>query len=311
MFIVFDYQKQKLRKIILQPDKNQYFFFPELLLLIQFIHKLSGKGTLLLLPSINKEMKLKVLIIEDEEPAADRLKKMITQLDPEIEIQKVIVSIKSAVEYLKENIAPDLIFLDIHLADGSSFEIFSQVHVNSPIIFTTAYDEFALNAFKLKSIDYLLKPIKSTELSSALNKFSDMFGKTQNGSMDYQKLIDLIPKEKPEFKKRLLVRYGDLFKMIHMEDASYFYTENKITYVCTKQNMKYAIDNTLDEMEKMLEPREFFRINRQFIVGINSIEKMVAVSKSRVKLFLKPPTEYDTIASTDRSSAFKKWLGGE
>jgi two-component system response regulator LytT len=256
-------------------------------------------------------MKLKVLIIEDEEPAAERLKKMITQLDPEIEIQKVIVSIKSAVEYLKENIAPDLIFLDIHLADGSSFEIFNQVHVNSPIIFTTAYDEFALNAFKLKSVDYLLKPIKSTELSSALNKYSDMFGKSQNGSMDYQKLIDLIPKEKPEFKKRLLVRYGDLFKMIPMEDASYFYTENKTSYVCTKQNMKYAIDNTLDEMEKMLEPKEFFRINRQFIVSIGSIEKMVAVSKSRVKLFLKPPTEHDTIASTDRSSNFKKWLGEE
>ena len=256
-------------------------------------------------------MKLKVLIIEDEEPAAGRLKKLIAQVDPEIEVQRIIVGVKSAVEYLEEHISPDLIFLDIHLADGSSFEIFKQVQINSPIIFTTAYDEFALNALKLKSLDYLLKPIKLTELSSALNKYKEVYGKQNNNIPEYLKLIELTSKEKLEYKKRLLVRYRDLFKMIPIDDAAYFLTENKITCLCLKQNLKYAIDYTLDELEKILEPKEFFRINRQFIISIGCIDKMVAVSKSRVQLTLKPPTQHETIASTDRSSAFKKWLAGE
>src|SRR6185369_5667117 len=147
-------------------------------------------------------MKIKVIIIEDEEPAAERLRKILLQIDPEIEIQKIIVSIKSAVDYLKENVSPDLIFMDIHLADGSSFEIFKQIHVSSPIIFTTAYDEFALNAFKLNSVDYLLKPIKTSDLTSALNKYDEIYGQKKNNSPDYQKLLALIQKEKTEFKKR-------------------------------------------------------------------------------------------------------------
>jgi DNA-binding LytR/AlgR family response regulator len=252
-------------------------------------------------------MKIKALIIEDEEPAAERLKKLIAEADPEIEITEIIVSIRSAVNYLAKN-TPDLIFLDIHLADGESFEIFNQATVTSPIIFTTAYDQFALRAFKLNSLDYLLKPVKPEELQSALKKFRNFYAENNQPGLDYAKLAELLSKEKSEYKKRLLIRYGDLFKTIDIKDASYFYSENKISYVCTKQNARYALDNTLDELEKLLEPKEFFRINRQFIVGIDSIEKMIAVSKSRVKLSLNPPTEQETIVSTERSPDFKKWL---
>lgn len=255
-------------------------------------------------------MKLRALIIEDEEPAAERLKKLIFQADPEIEITDVIVSIRSAVSYLKEN-TPDLIFLDIHLADGESFEIFRQVNVKSPIIFTTAYDEFALQAFKLNSIDYILKPVKQEELVAALTKFKNLYTAKKETAVDYQKLADLIAGEKTGYKKRLLIRYGDLLKTIEIKDAAYFYSENKISYVATKQGARYALDNTLDELEKMLEPKEFFRINRQFIVGVDAIDKMLAVSKSRVKLTLKPPSDQETIVSTERSPEFKKWLAGE
>jgi len=252
-------------------------------------------------------MKIKALIIEDEEPAAERLKKLIAEADPEIEISEIIVSVRSAINYLSKN-KPDLIFLDIHLADGESFEIFNQTTVNSPIIFTTAYDQFALKAFKLNSLDYLLKPVKPEELRSALEKFKNLYAENNKPTVDYAKLAEMLAKEKTDYKKRLLIRYGDLFKTIDIKDAAYFFSENKISYVCTKQNARYALDNTLDELEKLLEPKEFFRINRQFIVGIESIDKMIAVSKSRVKLSLKPPAEQETIVSTERSPDFKKWL---
>ena len=252
-------------------------------------------------------MKIKALIIEDEEPAAVRLKKLIAQADAEIEISDVIVSIRSAVNYLSKH-TPDLIFLDIHLADGESFEIFKHVSVTSPIIFTTAYDQFALKAFKLNSIDYLLKPVKPEELQVALEKFKNLYAENNKPALDYSKLAEILTKEKNDYKKRLLIRYGDLFKTIDIKDAAYFFSENKISYVCTKQNARYALDNTLDELEKLLEPKEFFRINRQFIVGIEAIDKMIAVSKSRVKLSLRPPAEQETIVSTERSPDFKKWL---
>ncbi len=255
-------------------------------------------------------MKIQALIIEDEEPAAERLKKLIQQTDPDIEITDVIVSIRSGVSYLKKN-TPDLIFLDIHLADGESFEIFRQVKVSSPIIFTTAYDQFALQAFKLNSLDYILKPVKQQELAAALKKFRSLHTETKYPAVDYQKIADLMSREKTEYKQRLLIRYGDLFKTIEIKDAAYFYSENKITYVCTKQNARYALDNTLEELEKFLEPKSFFRINRQFIVGVEAIDKMLAVSKSRVKLTLQPPSDHETIVSTERSPEFKKWLAGE
>jgi DNA-binding LytR/AlgR family response regulator len=182
--------------------------------------------------------------------------------------------------------------------------------VTCPIIFITAYDQFALQAFKLNSIDYLLKPVKKDELATALKKFHAIHA-TKESAVDYEKLAELISREKTAFKKRLLIRYGDLYKTIEIKDAAYFYSENKITYVCTRDNARYALDHTLDELEKLLEPKQFFRINRQFIVSVDAIDKMIAVSKSRVKLSLKPASELETIVSTERSPEFKKWLSGD
>jgi DNA-binding LytR/AlgR family response regulator len=255
--------------------------------------------------------KIKVLIIEDEESAAERLVKMIQSLEPGFIILDTIVSIKSAVNFFESHPAPDLIFLDIHLADGSSFEIFNHVQVKTPVIFITAYDEFAIKAFKLNSVDYLLKPLKQADLKNAIDKFKNLFSKKPEPEVDYFKIAQYISKHNPEYRERLVTRFGGLLKMVNISDAAYFYTENKVTYVRTKANATFALDETLEELETMLNPKQFFRINRQYIVGINSIDKMLVVSKSRVKLTLNPPAEHETIASTERSSSFKKWLTGE
>ena len=252
-----------------------------------------------------------VLIIEDEEAAVGRLKKTLMEIDPQINIVGQIASVQSAVKYFRENPPPDLIILDINLADGPSFEIFKHVHLKTPIIFTTAYDEHALKAFKVNSVDYLLKPIKPAELINAYNKYKELhLNNNKSPEIDYAKIANLISQNHPEYKERIVTRFGGLIKVINISDAAYFYTENKVTYVCTKQKNKFAIDETLEDLEHVLDPKIFFRINRQFIVSIGSIEKMVVVSKSRVKISLNPPSEFETIASTERSSHFKKWLEG-
>jgi two-component system response regulator LytT len=255
--------------------------------------------------------KIQVLIIEDEDAAAERLAKMIQSIDDNIVILDSIVSVKSAVNYLENHPPPDLMFLDIHLADGSSFDIFNHIKVKTPVIFTTAYDEFAINAFKVNSIDYLLKPLKAAELKNAIDKYKEYYKKKDESAIDYFKIAQYISKHNPDFRERLVTRFGGLLKMINISDAAYFFTENKVTYVRTKLNSTFAIDETLEELETILNPKQFFRINRQYIVGINSIDKMMVVSKSRVKLNLIPPAEHETIASTERSSTFKKWLTGE
>jgi two-component system response regulator LytT len=255
--------------------------------------------------------KIKVLIIEDEEAAADRLAKMIQSIDADLEIVDTIVSVKSAINYLSTHELPDLLFLDIHLADGSSFEIFNHIQLKTPVIFTTAYDEFAIKAFKVNSIDYLLKPLKAPELKNAIEKYKQYYKKKEESTIDYFKIAQYISNHNPGFRERLVTRFGGLLKMINISDAAYFFTENKVTYVRTKSNSTFAIDETLEELETLLNPKQFFRINRQYIVGINSIDKMLVVSKSRVKLNLIPPAEHETIASTERSSTFKKWLTGE
>lgn len=255
--------------------------------------------------------KIKVVIIEDEEAAAERLRKMILGIDSNFEIVETIVSVKSAIKYFNTHGLPDLIFLDIHLADGSSFEIFKSINIKTPIIFITAYDEFAIKAFGLNSVDYLLKPLKSEELKKAITKYKELFLNKDAPVIDYLKIAQYISNNNPEYRERIVTRFGGLLKMVNINDSAYFFTENKVTYVRTKANATYAIDETLEELETILNPKQFFRINRQFIVGINSIDKMLVVSKSRVKLTLIPPAEHETIASTERSSTFKKWLTGD
>lgn len=254
---------------------------------------------------------IKVLIIEDEVAASKRLQKMITELMPDAEIANSVTSISSAVQWFKNNPLPDLVFADIHLADGSSFEIFKQVDVKCPIIFTTAYDQYALEAFKQNSIHYLLKPVKKDELNEAIERFRKMKAVKENDTIDFEKMLSLINKQASNYKERFIIRFGEHIKTIQVTDIAYFYTENKANFAVLKDGKRYPVDHNLDELEHLVDPKNFFRINRQFIISYNSIAEMITYSKSRVLVKLNPPTKFETIVSTERSSSFKGWLAGE
>ena len=252
---------------------------------------------------------IRVLIIEDEETAAKRLRKLISEALPESEIIGVLSSIASSIDWFKNNNQPDLAFFDIHLADGSSFEIFKRVQVTCPVIFTTAYDQYALEAFKVNSIDYLLKPIKKDDLERAINKFRTLHFKPGT-PINIESLLATI-NQKAAYKERFVIKYGDHMKTIQTADIAYICSENRISFAVLKEGKRYALDFTMDQLEEMLDPKLFFRINRQFIIGFNSITEMLSYSKSRVLVKLNPPAKEETIVSTERSSSFKAWLAGE
>ena len=253
-----------------------------------------------------------ILIIEDEEPAFRRLQKMLKELEPNHTMLNQIVSVSSAIKWFKENDAPDLIISDIQLSDGISFEIFKQVDIKCPIIFTTAYDQYAIEAFKVNSIDYLLKPVKKEELEKAVTKFKNLIPTTSAPAIDINKLLQsLQPATGNDYKKRFVVRYGEHIKTIDIEEVVYFYTEDKATFLCTKDARRFVVDFNLDTLDSILDPKVFFRINRQFIISIHSIAEMFAYSKSRVLIKLNPAAKHETIVSTERSADFKHWLGDE
>jgi DNA-binding LytR/AlgR family response regulator len=249
----------------------------------------------------------KILILEDEEPAAKRLLKMIKEIEPGVELLDSIVSVSSAIKWLKENNTPDLIFSDIQLSDGISFEIFREVKLSCPIIFTTAFDQYALEAFKVNSIDYLLKPIKKAELEASIAKFKEIKSPAAP-AFDINKLLEAYSGQGGAYKKRFIVRYGEHIKTINTEEIAYFYTEDKVNFLTTHEGRRFTIDLNLDSLETLLDPKNFFRINRQFIISINSITEMFAYTKSRVLVKLKPATKIETIVSTERSAEFKAWL---
>ncbi len=251
---------------------------------------------------------MKILILEDELTAGKRLSNIVNKLEPTAEILAVLDSVESAVAWLNNHSMPQLIFMDIQLADGLSFEIFNQVTVTAPVIFTTAYDEYTLKAFKVNSIDYLLKPIKLEEVRQSLKKFRDL--NQSSPVIDYKKLALELEGQSTSKQQRIVVKYGQHIAAIKLSEAAYFYTEEKVVFMRTLEGKRYALDYTLDELVQLLDPKKFFRINRQFVVSIDAIDKMYQYSKSRVKLILKPPMNIDTIVSTDRSSNFKKWLAG-
>lgn len=249
---------------------------------------------------------MRVLIVEDEPIAASRLEKMLEKLFIQIELIAQPDSVKSSVDFFKSYSGEiDFVFMDIHLSDGKSFQIFEQVDVNVPIIFTTAYDEYALKAFEVNSIDYLLKPIKEQDLKKAIDKWNNL-SKSKNHIEDNKSIANIFNKQ-----SRIVVRYGSVIKAIEITEAAYFYTSQKVTFMVLKSGESLPIDENLDELESILDPKEFFRINRQYIVSFSSIDSMVAYTKSRVKLNLKPIAEEETIVSTERSSEFKKWLLGK
>jgi DNA-binding LytR/AlgR family response regulator len=250
---------------------------------------------------------MNVLIIEDEKPAARRLSRMLAELD--IEVQQMLYSVEESLKWLQNNTHPDLIFLDIQLSDGLSFEIFEEIDVKSAIIFTTAYDEYALKAFKLNSIDYLLKPIDDDELTAAVQQFK----KQQPKETDVQVNLDdirklLVNPVDRKFKKRLSIKVGQHIKIIHIDEIECFYSENKSTYIHTTENRNYLLDHSLENWQEQLDPEQFFRVNRTYIVHINAIKDIIAYSNSRLKLMLHSYNEQEIIVSRERVKDFKNWI---
>lgn len=255
---------------------------------------------------------MKILIIEDEQAAARRLEKLIAEALPGAQIVAQLDSVEAAAVWFAERPQPDLVFMDIHLADGSAFDIFQLVKVDRPIIFTTAYDEHALQAFKVNAVDYLLKPIKQAELAAAIQKFQRLFHEKKPAASDYVSLAETMRRTESPRLRRMLIKFGASFKLVEVADVAYFYTKDKISFLVTKAGKRFPIDNPLDKLEEQLDERVFYRINRQFIVNVTAISAMHAYSKSRIKLDLEPPaSDMETIVSTERSSEFKKWLVGE
>jgi len=250
---------------------------------------------------------MKVIIIEDEKPSARRLDRMLNSLD--LKVEAMLHSVEESLEWFQANEHPDLIFLDIQLSDGLSFEIFDNIEVKSAIIFTTAFDEYALQAFKLNSIDYLLKPIDSEELEKAVIKYRERIPEGKNVSLDFEDIKKLLinPLERV-YKKRFTVKVGQHLKMITIDTIECFYSENKGTYIHTTDNRDYLIDATLEDLDKELEPQTFFRVSRKFYVNINAIKDMVSYTNSRLKIKLNSFNEHEVIVSRERVRDFKDWI---
>ena len=251
---------------------------------------------------------MKVLIVEDEKPAAKRLTKMVKSFRADWEITGVVDSVESAVNWLDTYKKPDLIFMDIQLADGVSFEIFGQTEVTSPIIFTTAYDEYALQAFKVNSIDYLLKPIDPEELEKAICQY-DKYHQNNTKPVDNTAITQLLQSlTQKEYKERFLVKIGQQLTYLKVEDIAYFYSDEGLIFACQANGKRHNLDYTLDQLIDALNPDDFFRINRKIITHLPSIKKIHTYFNSRLKLELAPATDLETIVSRDRVSDFKKWL---
>jgi len=246
------------------------------------------------------------IIIEDEKPAARMLQRKLERL--QIPVQVMLHSVREAVEWFQQNPHPDLIFLDIQLSDGLSFTIFEKVAIQSPVIFTTAYDEYALRAFKLNSIDYLLKPIDEDDLEVAVEKYKSLIA-PQN-TVDLQMIRQLITASKvQEYKKRFSVKVGEHIKIISIEEVEMIYSEFKGTFLHTLEGRTYVLDTTLESLEKELDPKQFFRISRKYIIAHASIKDIVVYSNSRLKISLNSYNKEEIIVSRERVGDFKDWLG--
>lgn len=249
---------------------------------------------------------MKALIIEDEKLAAERLEELLIEIDPSIEIAGVIPSAEQSAKWLAQNKA-DLLFMDIQLSDGLCFSIFENVRPETPIIFTTAYDQYAIKVFKLNSIDYLLKPIRKTELEESLKKYKSL---KSVFSIDIEDIFRSISLKSVSYKERFLIQYGGKIKKVETEDIAYFFALEKNVFITTFQNQTYPIDYTLDNLKEMVDPKKYFRINRKMIINFRAIKNMIPYSRSRIKVELTPaePGDIEAIVSVERAAEFKNWL---
>jgi DNA-binding LytR/AlgR family response regulator len=248
---------------------------------------------------------LRVLIIEDEKHAANRLVQLAKPLLPEAVFSGPLDSITAAVAWISANPAPDLIFCDIQLADGQSFEIFSHTAIQSPIIFTTAFDQHAIQAFKLNSLDYLLKPLDIKDLELAIQKFR----KQQTSStLDLSSLMHLLQPKQNQFKSRFLIKYGEKIQSVQVEEVAFCFSAEKTTYLQNHEGRRYIVDYTLDQLEEMLDPNVFFRLNRKFISSIQAIAEIHTYSNSRLKIKLHNCDDNEILVSREKVAALKEWL---
>ncbi len=257
---------------------------------------------------------MKVLIIEDEKPAADKLQRLLSDLVDNCEIAGIATSVKSGVSLIQEHQEElDLIFMDIQLTDGLSFRIFEQIEVQVPVIFITAYNQYAIEAFKSNGIDYLLKPLTEEGLAASLNKWKSLqknFSKAQlPSSVTIESLMQQIQGGK-QYKDRFLVKVGEHIRSVPTKEVSLLYADGRIVYLITDQQAKYTIDYKLESLEQMLDPKSFFRTNRTFIINIDAIKDVLVYSNSRLKISVDAKIEEEIIVSRDRVSAFKEWFGG-
>lgn len=250
---------------------------------------------------------MKTIIIEDESLTAKRLQSLIHKYDPSIEIVAMLPSVSEAVAWINSNEEPDLIFMDIHLEDDLAFKIFEQTDLNAPVIFTTAYDEYMIQAFKVNSIDYLLKPVNYDDLVHAIEKFKTL--KKKFGHTDIDKLLQFIATKEPEYKSRFMITVGTKLRSIETHEIAYFYSEEKLTFLVTKDGHTLPVDYSLEKLASLLNPRDFFRISRQFIVSFTSIQNVHTYIKGKLKLDLNPKSKLEVLVTGDRMTDFKEWLG--
>lgn len=252
-----------------------------------------------------------ILIIEDEELAVKRLKGILKEVAPTAIVVADTDSIESSVEWLQKNTAPDLILMDIELNDGQSFEIFDLVEVKSTVIFTTSYDEYAIKAFKVNSADYLLKPIEKEDLAAALKKYEGLKEHYSSSHSIVEQLIKGLQQSmhSREYRNRFLVKQGSKLMSVNVSDIAYFYTDGRLNYFKTNDNKKFVIDYSLEELDTMLEPGTYFRINRSFSVSVTSVAKIDDFFGQRLILDLRPAIEKEVLVSRERVTDFKKWMG--
>ena len=253
---------------------------------------------------------MEVLIIEDEQLGAEKLSRLLTSIDDSIRIAGNTRSIKSSVEWLLQHEHPDIILMDIELTDGQSFEILNHVAIKSMVIFTTSYDEYALQAFKVNSVDYLLKPIKRRELKNALDKYHQWQQRFSASTLNVEQLIQELKQQQPKtWRSRFLVKQGQKLLSVEINEIAYFYADGRVCFFITWSRQKYIVDYTIEELEQMLDPQQFYRANRAFILNIKAIAQIHNYFNGKLKLQLQPDIDREVLISREKATEFKEWMG--
>lgn len=250
---------------------------------------------------------MKAIIIEDENLTARRLESLLRTIEPSMEVLAILPSVAESVQWLRQHDAPDLVFMDIHLEDDLCFKIFELAPLTSPVIFTTAYDEYMIKAFKVNSVDYLLKPVNPDELKAAIEKFKTL--KAHFGRPELDTLLQYIGQRNSDYKTRFLVTIGTRIRSLETDQIAYFYSQDKLTFLVTHDGQHLPIDFSLDKLATLLDPRQFFRVSRQYMVAFPAIQAVHTYYKGKYRLELQPKAKAEVFVSGDRMADFKEWLG--